>query len=94
VIVFPQLTILLILGASFDLIFGFNRTDAGFSILLFLLVLTPVVTLIWFIVETVNSIRQAKRLNRPVSFLLPGLAFFIFIESLAIGIYMMLSFKM
>jgi hypothetical protein len=93
-ITLPQLIILLILGASFDLLLGFNRTDAGFNTLLFLFVLSPVVALIWFIVETANSIRLAKRINKRVSFLLPGLAFFFFLESLAIDFYMILSFKM
>ena len=90
----PQLIILLNLGASFDLLLGFNRTDAGFSTLLFLLVLAPAITLIWFILETLISIRLAKRENRAVSFLLPGLAFFFFLESLGIDIYMVLHFRM
>jgi hypothetical protein len=93
-ILLPQLIILLDAGARSDLLFGFNRTDAGLTSLLFLIIAAPVVTLVWFIVETISSVRLAKRQERSASFLLPALAFFFFSESLAIDVYLVLHFRM
>ena len=93
-ILLPQLIIILDVGAKFDLLLGFNRTDAGFSILLALLVLSPAITLIWFVIETVLSIRPAKRQGKAISFMLPGLALFFFLESLGMDVYMLLHFRM
>jgi len=94
VIFLPQLLILLIVGARFDLLFGFNRTDTGFNTLLFLFVLVPTITLIWLIVEIIISVRVAKRQNKAMSLLLPGLALFFFLESLSIDIFMLLHARM
>jgi len=93
-ILLPQLLIVLDIGARFDLLFGFNRTDAGFTILLFLFVLSPVVNLIWLIAEVIVSLILPKRKNMPVSFLKPGLALFFFLESLAIDVYLLSQAKM
>jgi hypothetical protein len=90
----PQLLILLMIGARFDLLFGFNRTDTGFTTLLFLFGLAPVMNLIWLIVEIINSVRVAKRQNRSMSFLLPGLALFFLLESLFIDIFMLSHARM
>jgi hypothetical protein len=90
----PQLLILLMIGARFDLLFGFNRTDTGFTTLLFLFVLVPIINLIWLIVEIITSVRVAKRQNRSISFLLPGLALFFFLESVFIDIFMLLYARM
>lgn len=93
-ILLPQLIILLDVGAKFDLLFGFNRTSTGLDTLLLLLVLAPATTLIWLIIEIVLSIRLTKRRNTAHPFLMPGLALLLFLESLAIDIYMVLHFKM
>jgi hypothetical protein len=93
-ILLPQLLILLDVGARLDFLFGFNRTDAGFSTLLLLLLLAPAITLIWFIVELIISIRVVKRQKSAISFRLPALAMLFFLESLGIDIYMVLHFKM
>ena len=93
-ILLPQLIILLNVGARFDLLLGFNRTDAGFSTLLLLLALAPSITLVWFIIEIIISIRLAKHHHKATSLFLPGLAFFFFLESLGIDIYMLFHFKM
>ena len=90
----PQLLILLLIGARFDLLFGFNRADAGFNTLLVLFVLAPTINLIWLIVETMISMRGAKRQNRGMSFLLPGLALFFFLESVFIDLFMLLHARM
>ena len=90
----PQLIVLLDVGAKFDLLFNFNRTSTGLDTLLLLLVLAPAITLIWFIIELIISIRLTKLTNTAVPFLMPGLAMFFFLESLGIDIYMVLHFKM
>jgi len=93
-ILLPQVLILLFIGARFDLLFGFNRTDAGFNTLLFLFVLVPTINLIWLIVEIIISMRAAKRHDRRMSFLLPGLALFFFLEALLIDFYILLHARM
>ncbi|MGE5892607.1 MAG: hypothetical protein ACM34I_00970 [bacterium] len=90
----PQVLILLDVGARFDLLFGFNRTDYGFTTLLFLVVLVPLVALSWFIIETIVSIRLARREKRAMSLLMPGLALLFLIESLVIDILMVLQARM
>ena len=93
-ILLPQLVIVLLIGARFDLLFGFNRTDTGFNTLLFLFVLVPTINLIWLIVEIIISARAAKRHHRRMSFLLPGLALFFFLESVFIDLFMLLHARM
>ena len=90
----PQLLIFLYAGAKFDLLFGLNRTDYGFTILLFLFVLAPVINMSWLIAEIIISIRIAKRQNRAMSFLMPGLAFLFFIETAIIDILLLSQAKM
>jgi hypothetical protein len=76
-----QLLTLLYLGGRFDFIFGFNRTDYGFTILLFLFVLVPLIAFTWLLAEIILSMRLAKRRKRPLSFLMPGVALLFFVES-------------
>jgi len=90
----PQVLFVLIVGARFDLLCGFNRTDAGFSTLLYLLVSAPAVTLVWLILEMVPSVRLLGQRDGVSSCRLPGLAFFIFLESAGMVIYMALHFRM
>ena len=90
----PQLLILLDIGAGLDLLGGLNRTDAGFGILLILFVSAPVVTMLWFIFESIRSHRLAKHQNRSMSLLMPGLALFVFFESLAIDISLLSQARM
>jgi hypothetical protein len=93
-VIFPQLTILLILGASFDFLFGFNRTDYGFTTLLFLFVAAPIVDFSWLLSEIVISIRQAKHRDKTMSFLMPGIALLFFIESIIIDIFLLSQARM
>ena len=90
----PQLLTLLYLGGRFDFIFGFNRTDYGFTILLFMFALVPLITLAWLLTEIVLSIRLAKRRKRPMSFLMPGVALLFFVESVFVDIYLLSQARM
>lgn len=89
-----QLLILLHVGARFDLLFGFNRTDAGFTTLLFLFVLVPLFTLAWLLAEITISIVLAKRRNKKMSFLMPGLALLILLESVVVDIFLLSQARM
>jgi hypothetical protein len=90
----PQLLILLDLGARFDLILGFNRTDYGFATLLFLFVVTPLMNLVWLLIEIMVSLRLAKRAKRPMPFLMPGVALLCLVESLLIDILLLSQARM
>ncbi|MGD8944163.1 MAG: hypothetical protein PVJ37_12910, partial [Desulfobacterales bacterium] len=56
-ILLTQLPLILFLGAKYDLLFGFNRLDSGFTFLLFLFVLLPPLNLAWLITEIIVSIK-------------------------------------
>jgi len=89
-----QVPILLEIGAQFDLLFGFNHTDTAFNILLLLFVLVPLMNLSWLLTEIIMAIKMAKRQNRAMSLLMPGLALFFFLESLFIDIFFVSQARM
>src|SRR5574341_886698 len=88
----PQLLTLFYLGGKFDLIFGFNRTDYGFTVLLFLFVLVPLITFAWLLAEIILSIRPATRRKRPL--LMPGAALVFFVESVFVDIILLSHARM
>ena len=90
----PQLLVLLDVGARFDLLLGFNRTDYGFSILLFLFVVTPLITLSWLVAEIIRSLRIARRSKSTISFLMPGVALLFFAESVLVDIFLLSQARM
>ena len=87
VIFLTQLLLILFVGAKFDLIFGFNRMDLGFTLLLFLFVLIPPLNLSWLITEIVRSVKLSRHQSRAATFLMPLIAVFFLIESIAIDLY-------
>jgi hypothetical protein len=89
-----QFTIILYFGGKYDLIFGFNQTDAGFSTLLMLFVLVPLLNLFWLIIEIILSVKQSKQQVRAVSFLMPVIALFFLIESIGIDLYLISQARM
>jgi len=82
-----QLPLVLFVGAKYDLIFGFNRMDSGFAVLLFLFVSAPLLNLSWLIAEIVRSLKDFRRRRKAAVFLLPLVALFFLLESLAIDLY-------
>lgn len=90
----PQLLLLLPLGASMDLLGGWNHTDAGFNTLLLLFLMTPVVTLNLLIFEIIKY-RKSRRLlpERPVRFW-PGVAIFLCTETLVINLALLSQLRM
>ena len=90
----PQVLILLFLGGNFDLLFGFNRTDAGFSTLIALFLVTPVATLALLAVEIARYILLVKRKDAGRSFVMTAAAIFLFFEALAVDLYIVSQFRM
>jgi len=86
-IILTQLPLALFLGAKYDLIFGFNRMDAGFGTLLFLFFAVPLLNLGWTVAEIVLAWRSS--IPRPLKaiFLWPLLAAVFLLESLATDLY-------
>ena len=82
-----QLPLVLFVGGKFDLIFGFNRMDSGFALLLFLIVLVPLLNLSWIIIEIIRSFKLSRHKNRAATLLMPLISTFFFVESIAIDIY-------
>jgi len=87
-IILTQLPLILFLGGKYDLIFGFNRMDSGFTLLLYLFILVPPLNLVWFAIEIIRSVKLFRRQRKAVSFLLPCMALFFLIESIAIDLYL------
>ena len=90
----PQLLIILDVGGRFDLLGGLNRTDAGFGILLALFLVTPVATLVLLVVEAIRYVLQAKRKDPVKSFMMPAVAIFLFLEALAVDLYIVSTLRM
>jgi hypothetical protein len=79
----PQILALLLLGGQFDLLGGWNKTDAAFGILIVLFLATPLATALLMAFEVLNY-RHRKRKQETVSLLMPGIGIFLFIEALAL----------
>jgi hypothetical protein len=79
--------LILFVGAKFDLIFGFNHMDSGFTVLLFLFVLVPLLNLSWLVSEIIRSVKSSRHQSGVVVFLMPLIAIFFFLESIAIDLY-------
>jgi len=94
VIFLTQLPMILFIGGKFDLLFGFNQTDSGFTILISLFVLVPLINLAWLIIEITLSVKLFSHRNRVLSFLLPLIAVFFFVESIAIDFYLLSQVRM
>ncbi len=93
-ILLTQLPLILFLGAQYDLLFGFNRMDSGFTLLLYLFILAPLINLVWLITEIIVSVKRFKYRSKALSFLMPCMAFFFFIETLAIDFYLTTQARM
>jgi hypothetical protein len=61
--------------------------DSGFAVLLFLFIFVPFLNLSWFITEIIRSFKFSKRQSRAATLLIPLIALFFLIESIAIDLY-------
>jgi len=89
----PQVILLLLLGGRFDLLGGWNHTDAASGTLMLLFVVTPLVAAAWWIVELLAYRASAKTGLHPS----PGrvwLAAIVLVESLAIDLFILSQLEM
>lgn len=86
-IVLTQLPLILFLGAKFDLVFGFNRMDSGFTVLLLLFLAVPMLNLTWLAVEIIRSARFSGRESKAVTIGMPLVAAFFLLEAVAVDLY-------
>ena len=87
-ILLTQLPLFLFVGAQYDLIFGFNRLDAGFSVLLFLFFSVPLLDLAWLVTEIIRSVRLSRQRLGAATFLVPIVPALFLIESIAVDLCM------
>jgi hypothetical protein len=90
----PQAIILLLIGGRFDWLGGFNRTDAGFSTLIALFLVTPVATAVLLLVEVVRYLMEIRRKAPDRTFATAALAFVLFLEALAVDVYLIFQVRM
>ena len=86
-ILLTQLPLVLFFGAKHDLLFGFNRMDSGFTLLLLLFLLVPPLNLAWVIVEIVRSLRGIRHESRTARTTMVLLAFFFLVQSIGVDLY-------
>ena len=84
----------MLVGARLDLLGGWNRTDSGFGVLVLLFFVTPPATAILLVVEAIQYRKGARRENAARSFFMPGLAIFLFLEALALDLYILSQLRM
>jgi hypothetical protein len=90
----PQILLLLLVGANLDLLGGWNHTDSAFGVLIILFLITPVATAVLLVVETIKYRKHVTREKATGSFLMPGFTIFLFLEALAIDIFILSQVKM
>jgi len=90
----PQILLLLLVGAKLDLLGGWNHTDSAFGVLITLFLVTPVATATLLVVETIKYRKHVTKENVTGSFLMTGVAIFLFLEVLAIDIFILSQVKM
>lgn len=68
--------------------------DAGFTILLFLFILGPLLNLSWFIAEIAVSVKRSRQRVGAVAIIMPSMAAFFLMESVAIDLYLISQARM
>ncbi|PLX91013.1 MAG: hypothetical protein C0619_08365 [Desulfuromonas sp.] len=94
VITLPQTLLLLLLAAQFDLMGGWNHSEAGFHALILLFLTAPIFTLVLLVLELVRYRKQYRQQPDQVTFLWPGVALFICLETLSINLFILTQFRM
>ena len=89
----PQVLLLLMVGGRFDLLGGWNHTDAAFGTLVVLFVATPLLTAAWWVVELI-VFRRHGNAGSPATPRRVWLAAAVLAESLAINFFMLSQLRM
>ena len=90
----PQLLLLLLVGARLDLLGGFNRTDAGFGVVVALFLVTPVATTALVVVEAIRRRRQLRQEGGTRSSRTLAFAIFLLLEALAVNLFILTQVRM
>jgi hypothetical protein len=90
----PQILILLLLGGWLDLLWGFNHTEAGLNVLVFLFLLNPVVTLILLIVETIKYRILVRKNKGTGSLRWRRISIALFAEALVTNLFILSQLRM
>ncbi|MES9965708.1 MAG: hypothetical protein ABW074_00375 [Sedimenticola sp.] len=89
-----QLPIILFVAGNKDLLFGFNQTDAGFTTLVLLFLLVPIMNLFWIALEVRLLVARTRAQGELASFQMLGFAFLFFVEAIAIDLYLLTQVRM
>jgi len=79
----------MLVGGRLDLLGGWNHTDSGFGVLILLFFVTPLATAILLVVEAIQYRKGTRGETATGSFFMPGLAIFLFLEALALDLYIL-----
>ena len=90
----PQLLLLLLAGARLDLLGGFNRTDAGFGVVVALFLVTPVATAALVVVEAMRRRRRLRQDGVTRSSGMLAFAIFLLLEALAVNLFILTQVRM
>jgi len=93
-VILPQMTLLYFIAGSRDMLWGFNQTSDGFTTLLVLLAVSPLLCLAWMIVEAWYSIKHYHQKKLPVLIIWPLLAMLFLVEALAVDLFIIGHFRM
>lgn len=91
-IALPQLLLILFIAGSHDLLGGWNQTDSAMSTLLVLFLLSPIATLALLVTEAVRLCKADTGKKKKAAYLL--LASIVFIEALAVDLYLLSQIRM
>ena len=90
----PQILVLLLLGSTLDLLGGFNHTNAGFSVLILLFLVNPIICLVLLVIESIKYRRLIKHSKGSGSLLWRNISIFLFVEALATNILILSQVRM
>ena len=90
----PQLLLVLLAGARLDLLGGFNRTDAGFGVVVALFFVTPLAAAALLVVEVVRRRKSADQDRRAHASRRVVFATFLLLEALALNVLILTQVRM
>lgn len=94
VIILTQVPIIYFELGRRDLLGGFNQTSEGFSLLIGLFLIVPLVNLVWLVVETARCFRAVRETGLDRTVLRPLVALLFLLEAMAIDLYLLSHARM
>jgi len=90
----PQVLLVLLIGGKYELLGGWNHTDSAFGTLIVLFLVTPLAAAILLVIEATRYLVRVRRKDEARSFVMPAVAIFLFLEALAVDLYVLSQVKM